>query len=153
VRREEQYEGTAIIPTLIKDRVSNRTLQRSELGIASRKTAKAVLEQKDQVQGCLWGPGGAVIMLVISAFVGTLFVGMLLGLRFKVLVLVPFILIAACAIIIMDHELKVVALTVLATAMLQIGYLLGVVVRVWVGARLWGRKVSRHQQLSKSKPA
>jgi len=92
-------------------------------------------------------------MLVISTFVGTLFLGMLLGLRFKVLVLVPFIVIAVCAIIIMGHGLKVVALTVLATALLQIGYLLGVVVRVWAGARLWGQKVPRHQQLSKSKPA
>jgi len=77
-------------------------------------------------------------MLVISTFVGTLFLGMLLGLRFKVLVLVPFIVIAVCAIIIMGHGLKVVALTVLATALLQIGYLLGVVVRVLGGCASMG---------------
>ncbi len=37
------------------------------------------------------------------------------------------------------HELKVVALTVLATAVLQIGYLFGVVIRVW-GWRLGDRR-------------
>lgn len=90
-------------------------------------------------------------MLVIAMFVGTLFVGTLLGLRFKVFVLVPFIAIAACAIIVMGHGLKVVALTILATVVLQIGYSFGVVIRVW-GSRLWGQKIQRHQ-LSKSKPA
>jgi hypothetical protein len=58
-------------------------------------------------------------------------------------------LIAACAVIVMGHELKVVALTVLATALLQIGYLFGVVVRVW-GWRLGGQKIPR-QQLSQNR--
>jgi hypothetical protein len=73
----------------------------------------------------------------------------LLGLRFKIFVLVPFMLIAACAVIVMGHELKVVALTVLATAVLQIGYLFGVVIRVW-GWRLGGQKIPR-QQLSQNR--
>jgi hypothetical protein len=41
----------------------------------------------------------------------------------------------------------------LPTAVLQIGYLLGVVVRVRTGARLLNQKIPRHQQLSKSKLA
>ena len=70
-------------------------------------------------------------MLFVIA--GTL-AGVLLGLsRFKVLVLVPAILIAACAIIVTGHELKVIALTILATvALLQIGYIVGCIARVHV---------------------
>ena len=73
-------------------------------------------------------------------------VGMLLGLRFKVFVLVPFILIAACAIIATGHGVKAIALTILATAgLLQIGYILGLVVRVWAGTYLWRRRIPRYQ--------
>jgi hypothetical protein len=92
-------------------------------------------------------------MLLISTFVGALFVGTLLGLRFKILVLVPFILIAACAIIVMGPALKIVILATLATIVLQIGYLLGIVVRVWTGALLWRQKMPRHAQVSKSRLA
>jgi hypothetical protein len=72
-------------------------------------------------------------------------VGVLLGLsRFKVLVLVPTILTAACAIIVTGHELKLIALTILATAaMLQIGYLAGCVARVYADAHLRAPKAPR----------
>jgi hypothetical protein len=79
-------------------------------------------------------------------------VGVLLALlRFKVLVLVPTILIAACAIIVTGHELKGIALTALATAaLIQIGYFVGCTARVYADAHLRARKAPRHR-LSKSK--
>jgi hypothetical protein len=95
------------------------------------------------------GKGGNAMLFVIA---GTL-AGVLLGLsRFKVLVLVPAFLIAACAIIVTGHELKVIALTILATAaLLQIGYIVGCIARVHAHAHLHARKAPRHR-LSKSKP-
>jgi len=61
--------------------------------------------------------------------IGTI-VGILLGLRFKVFALIPAILVAACAIIATGHGIKTIAATMLATtALLQIGYVLGCVVR------------------------
>jgi hypothetical protein len=79
--------------------------------------------------------------------------GILLGLRFKVFVLIPAILIAAGAIIVTDHEPRVIALTMLATAaLLQIGYILGCVVRVYAGAYLQARTAPRYR-LSRSGPA
>ena len=52
--------------------------------------------------------------------------GITLGLRFKVLVLVPAILFATVIIIASGHELKVIALTVFGTAVaLQVGYVVG----------------------------
>ena len=78
--------------------------------------------------------------------------GVLLGLRFKILVLVPIILILACAIIATGDGLKAIALTILATALLlQIGYALGLVVRVWTGRYLGARKNPRYRS-AKSKP-
>jgi hypothetical protein len=75
---------------------------------------------------------------VIAGFL----VGVLLGLlRFKVFVLVPIILIAARAIIVTGHELKVIALTILATVvLLEIGYLVGCAARVYADAHLRARK-------------
>ena len=62
---------------------------------------------------------------MLFLIIGTL-VGVLLGLRFKVLVLVPFILILACAIIARGGGLEAIALAILATAVLvQIGYMFG----------------------------
>ena len=89
-------------------------------------------------------------MLFVIA--GTL-AGVSLGLsRFKVVVLVPAILIAACAIIVTGHGLKVIALTILATAaLLQIGYIVGCIAGVHAHAHLHARKAPRHR-LSKSKP-
>jgi hypothetical protein len=82
-----------------------------------------------------------------------LLIGVLLALlRFKVLVLVPTNLIATCAIIVTSHEPSVIALTILATAaLLQIGYLVGCVARVYAVGHLRARKAPRHR-LSKSKP-
>jgi hypothetical protein len=77
-------------------------------------------------------------------------VGVLLGLlRFKVLVLVPTIVVAACAIIVAGHELKVIALTMLATVvLLQIGYLVGCIARVYGDAHLRARKAPGSQNQS-----
>jgi hypothetical protein len=85
--------------------------------------------------------------LIIGAFAGAL-----LGLRFKVFVLVPFILILACAIMATGGGCRAIALTIFATAVLvQIGYLLGLAGRAWVGRYLMRRKNPRCQP-SKSKP-
>jgi hypothetical protein len=95
------------------------------------------------------GKGGNAMLFVIA---GTL-AGVLLGLsRFKVLVLVPAFLIAACAIIVTGHELKVIALTILATvALLQIGYIVGCIARVHVGAHPHARKAPRHRLSNRSR--
>jgi hypothetical protein len=76
--------------------------------------------------------GGTLVLS--SVFIGAM-AGILLGLRFKVFVLIPATLIAACTIIAMGHGFKAIVLTTLTTAaLLQIGYVLGCVVRVHVGA-------------------
>ena len=92
---------------------------------------------------------------MLFLIIGTL-VGVLLGLRFKVLVLVPFILILACAIIARGGGLEAIALAILATAVLvQIGYMFGyllvLVVRFWAG-RYLSKPKTRAYQPSKSKP-
>ena len=56
-------------------------------------------------------------MFVIFTVGGAL-VGALLGLRFKVLALIPGILIAACAIIAIDDSLKAIAISIWATTVL-----------------------------------
>ena len=77
--------------------------------------------------------------------IGTI-AGILLGLRFKVFVLVPAILIAAGAIVAAGRGLKVTVLTMLATAaLLQIGYVVGCVIRAYSGAYLQQRTASRHR--------
>jgi hypothetical protein len=89
--------------------------------------------------------------MMLFLIIGTL-AGVLLGLRFKVLVLVPFILILACAIIATGDGWKTIAITILATAvLLQIGYLVGLVVRGWAGWYLGAGKKPRYQS-AKSKP-
>jgi hypothetical protein len=78
--------------------------------------------------------------------------GFLLGLRFKVFVLLPATLITGCAIIISEHSLAAVVMTVLATAaLLQLGYFLGCVVGVRAGTYFKARTQS--YRLSKSGPA
>jgi hypothetical protein len=89
---------------------------------------------------------GDIQMLAATTVVGMLFVGMLLGLRFKVFVLVPFLLIIACAIIATGHGLTVITLAILASAvLLQIGYMLGVFVRAKAGRYPRRRKMARYQ--------
>jgi hypothetical protein len=79
--------------------------------------------------------------------------GVLLGLRFKVFVLVPFVLILGCAIIATGDGWKAIVLTILATAVLvQIGYLLGLAGRVWAG-RYLGRQKNPRYRPSKSNSA
>jgi hypothetical protein len=91
---------------------------------------------------------------MLVTIVGIL-VGVLLALlRFKVLVLVPTILIAACAIIVAGHELRVIALTISATAaLLQIGYLVGCIARLYADAHLRARKAPRGRLAKSRYPA
>jgi len=70
--------------------------------------------------------------------------GILLGLRFKVFVLVPAILLAMGVLIASSHELKMITLIVFGTAVsLQMGYLVGCIVRVVAGAYLRARMTLR----------
>ena len=79
--------------------------------------------------------------------------GVLLGLRFKVFILVPFILILACAIIATGGGWKAIVLTALATAVLiQIGYILGFAGRVCTARYARRRKNPRYRP-SKSNSA
>ena len=71
-------------------------------------------------------------------------IGILLGLRFKVLVLVPASVLAAVVIILSEsgHELSVIVLTLVGTLVsLQMGYLAGGILRYLVRAYLpaWTR--------------
>jgi hypothetical protein len=79
--------------------------------------------------------------------------GILLGLRFKVFVLVPAILLAVVVIILSSHGLKVIALTVFGTVvLLQIGYIVGCVLRVMAREQVPARKMARYSP-SRSEPA
>jgi hypothetical protein len=76
-----------------------------------------------------WGIWGKTVMLFV--IIGGL-TGLLLGLRFKVFVLVPSILILTCAIVATGDGWKAIGVTIFATAVLvQIGYLIGLVGRIW----------------------
>lgn len=70
--------------------------------------------------------------MVTFAIIGAI-AGALLGLRFRVLALMPAILVATAAVIITSHHQHALAivLTVLATiSSLQLGYMVGCVIRV-----------------------
>jgi len=89
--------------------------------------------------------------MMMSLMIGTI-VGILLGLRFKVFILVPVILVAAGAIIVCGHGLKATVLTVVAAAVvLQIGYILGCAVRMYLDAYLHERTALRHDRLDLSR--
>ena len=80
-------------------------------------------------------------------------VGILLGLRFKVFVLVPATLTTAFAIVATLHEARTIAVTILATTiLLQIGYVLGCIAHAYANAYWQGRAALRHHA-SKSHPA
>jgi hypothetical protein len=71
--------------------------------------------------------GEMVAFLVTGAVIGTI-----LGLRFRVLVLVPAILLAAAVIILSGsgHKLSVILFTLLGTVVsLQLGYIVGSILR------------------------
>jgi hypothetical protein len=90
--------------------------------------------------------------MIVFLAIGTI-AGILLGLRFKVFVLVPAILLATVVIIASGHELKVTALTVFGTVVsLQIGYIVGCVLRVMAPEHLPAPKTA-HYRPSRSKPA
>jgi hypothetical protein len=70
-------------------------------------------------------------MMIVAPFVIVPIAGILLALRFKVFVLVPATLLAASLIVAISHEPKLtIALTVVGTvALLQIGYIAGIIAR------------------------
>jgi hypothetical protein len=69
-------------------------------------------------------------MMLVFFAVGTV-AGLLLGLRFKLFVLVPAILIATLAIVLSSRGLRVIVFTEVGTvALLQVGYIGGCVLRV-----------------------
>lgn len=89
-----------------------------------------------------------VVFLIIAVIAGTL-----LGLRFKLFVLVPATMLATVVIIVSSHEPRVIALTMVGTVVsLQIGYIAGCVLRVVAGEHLPGRKTARYST-SGSEPA
>jgi hypothetical protein len=125
------------------------TLHGNELDLAIFDQPVKAWEQKSKKSVLFWGLGGGTMMLFL--IIGAL-AGVLLGLRFKVLILVPCILIIACAIVATGDGLKAITLTILATAVLiQIGYVLGLVVRFWAG-RYLSKPKTRAYHPSKSKP-
>jgi hypothetical protein len=91
-----------------------------------------------------------LVFLIIGAIAG-----IMLGVRFKVLVLVPAFLIATVIIIVngSSHSLSAIVLTVLGTvASLQIGFIVGSILRAVARAYLPARTTERHQRPG-SKPA
>lgn len=71
-------------------------------------------------------------IMVVFFTVGAV-AGILLGLRFKVLVLVPVVLIATVAIVLSGHGLRVIVFTEFGTVvMLQVGYIGGCVLRPYL---------------------
>jgi heme/copper-type cytochrome/quinol oxidase subunit 3 len=89
-----------------------------------------------------------IYFLAIGAIGGTL-----LGLRYKVFVLVPATLIAAFAIVATLHGARTIAVTILTTTiLLQIGYVLGCIAHAYTDAYSQGRTALR-QHASRSHPA
>ena len=87
------------------------------------------------------------LLMMMSLMIGTI-VGMLLGLRFKVFILVPVILVEVGTVILGGHGLKVIVLTgVAAAASIQFGYVLGCAVRMYIDAYLHERTALRHDRL------
>jgi hypothetical protein len=85
--------------------------------------------------------GGSMI------FIGCAIAGILLGLRFKVFVLVPAFLLATAIVIPSGHGLRATALMVfVAVVLIQIGYIAGGDLRVLVARRLlaWRSARSSH---------
>ena len=76
-------------------------------------------------------------MMMVMSFVIAVIVGILLALHFKVFVLVPATLLAVAVIVASNHQPKpAIALTVIgSTVLLQIGYVVGVVVRALLQKR------------------
>ena len=79
--------------------------------------------------------------MLVFLIIGTM-AGILIGLRFSVFALIPATLLATVAIIVTDqHGPKIIALTVLGTAvLLQIGYIAGCVVQFYARRYLEGAR-------------
>jgi hypothetical protein len=93
-----------------------------------------------------------LVFLIVAAIAGIVgaIAGIMLGLRFKVLILVPAILLATAVITVTGtvrgHELSVIALTLFGTgASLQIGYMVGCVLQVMTPAHLPARTTVRYR--------
>jgi ABC-type Na+ efflux pump permease subunit len=120
-------------------------LHRDKLGLAFFDQPVRALRIKQKSNKPVLFCGIEWVTVMVFLIIGTL-AGVLLGLRFKVLVLVPFILLLACAIVVTGDGLRVIALTILATAVLvQIGYVLGLVVRVRAGRYQRRRNIPRYR--------
>jgi nitrate reductase gamma subunit len=80
-------------------------------------------------------------MMMVASFVIAPIAGILLALRFKVLVLIPASLLAAVVIVVSSHQPKLtIALTVVGTAvLLQIGYIVGLIARALLQRRSMAR--------------
>jgi len=90
--------------------------------------------------------------MISFAAIGAI-VGTLLGLRFKIFVLVPATLITAFAIVATVHGARIIAVTILATTvLLQIGYVLGFIAHAYADAYRQRRTAFRHHA-SRSHPA
>ena len=77
-------------------------------------------------------------------FIGCAIAGILLGLRFKVFVLVPACLLATAIVITSGHGLRATALIVfVAVVLVQIGYIAGSVLRVLVARWLLAWRSAR----------
>jgi nitrate reductase gamma subunit len=76
-------------------------------------------------------------MMIAASFVVAPIAGMLLALRFKVFILIPATLLAAALIVASSHQPKqMIALTVVgAVALLQIGYIVGMIARALLQRR------------------
>jgi spore maturation protein SpmA len=70
-------------------------------------------------------------MMIAASFIVAPIAGMLLALRFKVFILIPATLVAAALIVASSHQPKLtIVLTVVGTvALLQIGYIVGIIAR------------------------
>src|ERR1700746_581518 len=80
-------------------------------------------------------------MVMVGSFVIAPIAGILLALRFKVFVLIPATLLAAAVIVASSHQPKLtIALSVVGTvALLQIGYIVGIIARALLQRRSMAR--------------
>ena len=79
----------------------------------------------------VFGKWGNMGMMIAASFIVAPIAGMLLALRFKVFILIPATLVAAALIVASSHQPKLtIVLTVVGTvALLQIGYIVGIIAR------------------------
>jgi hypothetical protein len=93
-------------------------------------------------------------MMTVACFVVAVIVGILLALRFKVFVVVPATLLAVAVIVVSSHQPKLAtALTSVGTAaLLQIGYVVGVLVRALLQRMSKPRSSDFSKSIGRSSP-